>query len=194
VVSDGGATGYEISPIHASDTIRTISYDRIGAVYKNTEHWSLSHSFQTNGGTTALTLSSAQLVRFNAYGAGTLTTDASGNITATSDITLKILDSYYTKGLSALKDIIPINYYWNKESDLDPETLYTGFSAQNIQENIPEAVGKMVNGKLTLQDRPIMATIINAVKELDTVGGKALYEALIRIKALEAEVKILKNK
>jgi hypothetical protein len=143
----------------------------------------------TNSATVAVTISSAQAVRFNTYGAGTITSDASGNLTAVSDMTLKVLDSYYTNGLSALRGITPINHYWTKESGLDTKNLYTGFSAQNIQESIPEAVGKMANGKLTLQDRPIMATVVNAIKELDNTGGKALQEALIRIEELENKLK-----
>jgi hypothetical protein len=49
---------------------------------------------------------------------------------------------------------------------LDTENIYTGFSAQNVQKVIPEAVGKDRNGNLTLSDRPILAAIVNAIKEL----------------------------
>jgi len=40
---------------------------------------------------------------------------------------------------------------------MDTTTAYAGFSAQNVQEAIPEAVGSSSNGYLTLQDRPILA-------------------------------------
>lgn len=44
--------------------------------------------------------------------------------------------------------------------------MYYGFSAQNIQENIPEAISQDKNGYLTLSDRPILATLVNSIKEL----------------------------
>jgi hypothetical protein len=44
--------------------------------------------------------------------------------------------------------------------------MYSGFSAQNIQLAIPEAVATSSNGFLTLSDRPIIATLVNAVKEM----------------------------
>ena len=45
-------------------------------------------------------------------------------------------------------------------------TQYAGFSAQNVQAAIPEAVGSSTNGYLTLQDRPLIAAVVNAIKEL----------------------------
>ena len=48
------------------------------------------------------------------------------------------------------------------------ENTYTGFSAQNVQANIPEAVGQDDRGFLTLSDRPIIGALVNSVKELKT--------------------------
>jgi hypothetical protein len=135
------------------------------------------------GNFAGITMSSARAVRFHAYGAGSLTTDASGNITATSDERLKDISKFYTAGLSALKNIKPITYKWKPETKLDTANFYTGFSAQNIHKNIPEASGHMVNGDLTIQDRAIMATIINAINELNA----KIEELEARITALEAQ-------
>ena len=51
------------------------------------------------------------------------------------------------------------------------ENTYTGFSAQNVQANIPEAVGQDDRGFLTLSDRPIIGALVNSVKELKTENG-----------------------
>ena len=49
---------------------------------------------------------------------------------------------------------------------------YIGFSAQNIQVSIPEAISTSPNGYLSLQDRPIIATIINAIKDIVNIAGE----------------------
>ncbi|MDE1946238.1 MAG: hypothetical protein KGH93_03550, partial [Patescibacteria group bacterium] len=47
---------------------------------------------------------------------------------------------------------------------LDQVNAYTGFSAQNVQANIPQAVATDSRGYLTLDERPILAAVVNAVK------------------------------
>lgn len=129
-----------------------------------------------------LTLTDAGGLALPQYGAGTLTTDASGNVTATSDERMKNISAFYTVGLDALKNIKPITYKWKTDTKLDTKEFYTGFSAQNVHQNIPQAAGKMANGDLTIQDRPIMATMINAINELNA-----------KIIALEARIKLLEK-
>ena len=106
-----------------------------------------------------------QTIQMNAYGAGALTTDASGNIVATSDERQKDIQGNFTRGLKDLKDISPIFYKWKPETGYDTEHVYAGLSAQNVQKNIPEAVMANEEGYLGLQDRPIIATLINAINE-----------------------------
>jgi hypothetical protein len=110
-------------------------------------------------------------VRFSNFGAGTLTTDASGNLSVSSDERLKNIDGQFTRSLSDILKINPISYHWNQLSGLDTSNSYTGFSAQNMQAAIPEAVGSSTNGFLSLQDRPILATIVNAVKDIGNITG-----------------------
>lgn len=105
-------------------------------------------------------------VRFANFGAGTLQTDANGNLSVSSDERLKNVTGEFVRGLEDLDKINPISFHWKSETGYDTENLYSGFSAQNIQSAIPEAVQKDKNGFLTLQDRPILAAAINAVKEL----------------------------
>ena len=111
-------------------------------------------------------------VRFGGIGAGTLQTDASGNVTASSDIRLKNIQGNFDRGLSAILNIDPISYKWKQESGLDTDHTYTGFSAQNVQHVIPEAVNKDSKGQLTLSDRPIIAALVNAVKELSAENAE----------------------
>ena len=115
---------------------------------------------------TRVTISGAGAVQFNTYGAGTLTTDASGNITASSDERLKKNIRPYTRGLHNVLGLRPILYGYTPESGLDQtRDNYAGFSAQNVKEYVPEAVGVDSRGMLTLSDRPIIVALVNSIKE-----------------------------
>jgi len=106
-------------------------------------------------------------VRFENFGAGALQTDANGNLTVSSDERLKDISGSFDRGLEDIRDLEPILYSWNEFSGFETQTVYAGFSAQNVQASIPEAVGQDKYGFLTLADRPILAAAINAIKELD---------------------------
>lgn len=157
--------------------------------------------FQT-GGSTALTISTSRTVSFNAYGAGTLVTDSSGTITASSDARLKNVLGKFTRGLDSILQLQPKEFTWRPGSGMNPDDVNVGFIAQDVQAVIPEAVGSTKtseveedDGKggkikktkredaefLSLSDRPILAALVNAVKEL-----KAENDALLaRVAALE---------
>jgi len=119
------------------------------------------------------TTPSAQLtttgaVRFGALtGAGaSLIVDANGNVTVSSDERLKNIQNTFNRGLADIEKINPIVFKWKPETGYDTENTYAGFSAQNIQLAIPEAIATDTKGFLTLADRPILATLVNAVKEI----------------------------
>lgn len=123
-------------------------------------------AFAAGGSSTDhLTISTAGAITFNTYGAGTLVTDASGNITASSDERLKDIKGAFKTGLAALLNINPIIYNWNEKSGFEIKNTYAGFSAQNIKEHIPFGTGENSDRTLTLQDRALMATMVNAIKE-----------------------------
>ncbi len=111
-------------------------------------------------------LTTTGTVQFAGITGGALSTDANGNVTASSDERLKHIQGEFTRGLDALMGITPIIYKWRDETGYDTEHEYTGFSAQNIQEFIPEAVMTNKSGFLSLSDRPILAAVINAIKEM----------------------------
>lgn len=141
-----------------------------------------------------LYIANAGGIQFAAYGAGTLITDSSGHITASSDARLKNVDSDFTRGLADLIKISPKLYHWNAKSGLDQKNQYAGLIAQNVQAAIPEAVSANKDGILSLQDRPIIAALINAVKELDqrSVAPSVELQSLhFQVRLLEAAVALL---
>lgn len=106
-------------------------------------------------------------VRFANFGAGAATFDASGNISSVSDERLKNIQGGFKTSVERLKLVEPILYKWKKESGMETEHVYAGFSAQNIQKAIPEASGQNGKGYLSIQDRALLAVVINAIKDLD---------------------------
>ena len=120
----------------------------------------------TNG-TARLTISSTGAIQFNTgYGVGTITSDASGNLTSVSDARYKDTAGPFTRGLDAVLALTPQCYHWNAFSGLSQEELNVGFVAQDVLTTIPEAVGLSNTGFYTFSDRPIIAALVNAVKEL----------------------------
>lgn len=119
-------------------------------------------------GTTIISVASmgSGTLRFNGYGAGALTTDASGNMVTTSDARLKAVKSSFARGLDAVLRLRPVVYRWTEDSGLDTATNYVGFIAQEVQQVIPEAVGINPDRHLTISDRPLIAALINAVQDL----------------------------
>ena len=151
------------------------------------------------GGVERVRVDTAGGVRFNAYGAGTLVTDSSGNVTASSDSSLKTVTGPFIRGLADVLKLTPRTYRWNEKSGMDTEDENVGFIAQEVLDAVPEAVGQYrtseveVDGKktkkrekaelLTLSDRPLIAALVNAVKEL-----KAENDALsARLSKLEGK-------
>lgn len=126
-------------------------------------------AFYTGTGveTEKMRIGTGGLVRMSAYGAGTATFDSSGNITAVSDERLKNIQGPFPVGLKEILQINPILYKWNKDAGFDQDNTYAGFSAQNVMKWIPEAVGSR-EGKYSLAERPIVAGLVNAVKELES--------------------------
>jgi hypothetical protein len=186
--------GAAISFLHSTDerTYRIYSYAT------GTNAGSLLFARGTSGGyADTLTLGPTGNVKLNNYGAGTLQTDSSGNVTASSDASLKTVTGSFTRGLADVLKLTPRTYHWNEKSGMTTEDENVGFIAQEVLEAIPEAVGQYrtteteVDGKktkkreksefLTLSDRPLIAALVNAVKEL-----KAENDALLaRVSALE---------
>ncbi|MDX1406641.1 MAG: tail fiber domain-containing protein, partial [Saprospiraceae bacterium] len=71
----------------------------------------------------------------------------------------------FETGLDAVLAIDPIIYSWKPETGFDTAHVYTGFSAQNVREVIPEAIGTDSRGYLTFSERPVIAALVNAMQE-----------------------------
>jgi Chaperone of endosialidase len=92
---------------------------------------------------------------------------AGGVVTSSSDIRLKKDIREFTKSIDGLLGVTPITYRWDKEaSGIDCEDEFVGFSAQNLEEFLPEAVHRDANGVRSVNDKALIAALINSVKEL----------------------------
>lgn len=119
-----------------------------------------------NSDPTNIVIKPGGTLAFQGYGAGTLTTDSAGTVTATSDERLKHIVGLESSGLDEVSALNPIRYRWNAASGNETNGVYSGFSAQDVQRSLPIAVGQMPDGMLTVQDRAVLAALVNAVKEL----------------------------
>jgi hypothetical protein len=108
-------------------------------------------------------------------------------LSGTSDERLKDAE-LYEGGLGVILAINPVRYKWNAkgqvQTGLSGDQEFVGFIAQDVQRAIPEAITATEPSKdgtetyLSLDDRPILAAAVNAIKELNA-----------RIVALEAKQK-----
>lgn len=120
----------------------------------------------------ALTFSSSRLLRLHAYGAGTLTTDSSGNVTATSDLAVKRNVSPFNRGIEVIRneETRPIIFQRNVEAVLNVDSpFYAGFAANNFDGGVlPEAIDMDEHGHLTLDYGPLLAVLWNAMRDVDS--------------------------
>lgn len=119
------------------------------------------------------------------YGAGAATFDANGVISSASDARIKNVQGSFDAGLAEILALDPKLFTYKLESGLDTENIYAGLIAQNVMGVIPQAVGKNSDGLYSLQDRPIIAALINAIKalqaEIETLGGARVNPAVPQI-------------
>jgi len=110
---------------------------------------------------------------------------ASGDIawTVPSDARLKDVISTYDRGLQEIANIDTIVYKYKKDNPkkADSENEYTGVLAQQVQQQIPEAVKVDNDGYLSLNTTPVFWAMLNAIKEL--------YHDILGIKAENAQLK-----
>lgn len=119
-------------------------------------------------GTAGITGSALCTATFS-YKAGLVTV-----CTAVSDPRLKMNFHPFLRGLKDIEKIHPIAYNWNKKgqelNNKKADFTEYGFSAKDVQNAIPEAVGFETHDgvdylSLPQGDRPIVAALVNAVKQ-----------------------------
>ena len=132
---------------------------------------------RADGGTLTerLRLNSTGMLNLGIYGVGTLTSDSSGNITA-SDARLKNVEKKLDKGLEYVNQMNPVYYKWKEDSGFDTSELELGFLAQEIGDIIPEAAPvcyeKLEDGSngeekhRNYSDRALLAVYAKAIQEL----------------------------
>ena len=182
---DYGSVGYNIDYTDVSGSHNYIVSDYASLLFFTSGGMELKTAPSGTGGASAtltsrLAVSQAGVLRVHGLGAGTVTTNSSGEFSVSSDAALKDFIAPFNRGLDDLRAIGgPDTYRWLSEVEAlgDDAPVYAGFSAQKVQLGIPEAVMAGPDGKLALQDRPIIAALVNAVLALED-----------RIAVLEASV------
>lgn len=109
-------------------------------------------------------VSSAGAVTISELADGTLSA-VSGVITSSSDARLKKNIRPYYGSLNVLKYIEPVRYQWKSESGIVSNRVFIGFTAQDIEWSLPDAVSEK-NGRKSLDTQALLATAINAINEL----------------------------
>ena len=140
----------------------TSSGNRVTASWLNDVNIAVYTALGT-GGTAPTTATQVVNNLSTAIAAKTFTSLTATNIYTTSDVTLKYDVCPFVRGLRDVLDITPITYKFKTDPT---KTTFAGFSAQDVAGSIPEALGVTDTGALTLQDRPIVAALVNAVKQL----------------------------
>ena len=137
----------------------------------NSPTGSFGFSCTGNGGIVPLRMNGSGAIQFPVYGAGTLNTDASGNIFAASDPSLKNKIGDFTKGLTEIKAIAADpkymgNFHWVENSGMETAGTYTSFFAYD-DFPISEAISKTKIGINSFSDRPVIMALVNAVAALE---------------------------
>ena len=85
-----------------------------------------------------------------------------------SDVRLKDVHGAFEPGLQEVMGLNPISYSYKSDNALQLPSgdIHYGFTAQNVQETIPEAVSTTDDGYLVVNNDPVILSLVNAVKEL----------------------------
>jgi len=115
-------------------------------------------------------------------------TSAAGLMSCTSDARLKDVHAPFTTGLDAVKKIHPQTWSYKKGTESYDGVNYNSFIAQDVQAAIPEAVNKGYGDWLQINMWTVLASTVNAIKELATHQD----EQDAQIAELRAEIESLK--
>ncbi|GEM_PF-1211243 len=120
----------------------------------------------------------------------------SGTWTIASDIRLKDVHGDFTKGLDEISKLKPIYYTYKKDNiyNYPSDIMGVGFSAQEVEKYIPEAVKTDDNGYLQIEADAIYWAMLNSIKELKSQNeelrakNQDLEQRLKRLEALMSTI------
>jgi uncharacterized coiled-coil protein SlyX len=147
------------------------------------------NSYNTNDGETPthermrITKSGYRFISFTT--GGTLSTDASGNLSNSSDIRLKkdIKEFVETDILNKIKSIKPKTYKWNNTDD---ESEHLGYIAQDVEIVMPYVIDGKKYEYMWKGDKPSFDESGNIIYELDACGNKIIRPRGFQDRALIA--------
>jgi len=162
--TQSGNAGLEVVP---GSGIVLQAYNRSSPSYQSMSLDGSSIVSRPNG-TTMLTINTSGASVANLVSCAGVQTNASGLMSCTSDERLKDVQSEFTTGLAGIRGITPQTYTWKEGTKyFDNGVEYSGFIAQNVGANIPEAMNEGPEGFKQISTTAILAASINAIKELD---------------------------
>ena len=143
------------------------SYWTFRTVTSGTEFW----LYRGDTGATPLIVTSGNIVRLSSLagsGSRTVTADASGNLSASSDSSLKQEDTNHKiEGLAEILQLKPRAYKWLSDIEIRGEEATTeiGFFANEVNAIIPSAAPKGNDDLYGFYDRAVIAALVKAVQE-----------------------------
>ena len=102
---------------------------------------------------------------FSGGGGGGLSTDPAHYL---SDERTKNTIENIDDGLTLLKSLRPVTFYYNKEYDTNPERMHYGFIAQEYQQVMPDQTyydGSI--DKLAIDTNELIAVLVRAIQQLE---------------------------
>ncbi len=184
--SQSGNGGLEIIP---GSGITMQAYNRTSVAYASLSLDGTAINFRPSGTIMAIVNGSGLFVS-NLVSCGGVQTNGSGLMSCTSDERLKDVQSEFTSGLAAIRGITPQTYTWKEGTEyFDGGIQYSGFIAQNVGANIPEAMSTGASGFKQINTTTILAASVNAIKELgDRTDSLSLATTTLasRLTVLEA--------
>jgi hypothetical protein len=120
-----------------------------------------------------LTIAAGGTLRFHAYGAGALVTDAGGNVSVSSSQELKEDIQEWDDGDDSYLDVSPVSFRYNARSGMDRMNRYYGYIAEWMEPHLPQCVGMNPDGTPSFNWFPLVAKMTRTIKRL-----KARLDAL----------------
>jgi hypothetical protein len=98
---------------------------------------------------------------------GTADKPGGGSWAVFSDERLKNINGAFTSGIETVMQLQPVRYEYKSENAMNLKSAgeHIGFSAQEVQKILPEAVTTNDAGYLLVNNDPILWTMLNAIKE-----------------------------